>query len=103
MAPLTESGRFKHLLAQFRYDFADSTVNRDLLQRIAGGFDLVVEVRHKSWEDPVALGFLEGLNVGVCNLDYPTSTNSFNLQECKVGPGVQGWASGLSVLTWAQY
>jgi uncharacterized protein YecE (DUF72 family) len=44
-----------------------------------------VEVRHKSWEKPEALDFLQGLGVTVCNLDYPTSRQSFNLQQCVVG------------------
>ncbi len=83
LAPLQEAGRLKHLLAQFRYDVADTPGTRDLLQRIAGSlgdtFDLVVEMRHRSWEDPGALDFLKGLGMGVCSLDYPTSSNSFNV------------------------
>jgi uncharacterized protein YecE (DUF72 family) len=59
--PFLEAGKLKHLLAQFRYDFADSP------------------------EKPEALGFLEGLGVAVCNLDYPVSRQSFNLQHCTVG------------------
>ena len=40
-------------------------------------FSLVVELRRTPWE---ALDFLEQLGVTVCNLDYPTSRQSFNLQ-----------------------
>jgi len=88
-APLLEAGRLKHLLAQFRYDFVDSAQARERLSRIAGHFaetfSLVVEVRHKSWEAPEALSFLEGLGVSVCNLDYPMAKDSFSLAQCTIG------------------
>ncbi|MHC4617071.1 MAG: DUF72 domain-containing protein [Planctomycetota bacterium] len=87
--PFLEAGKLKHLLVQFRYDFADSVGNRQHLSRIvgdfSGAFNLVVEVRHKSWQRPEALDFLEKLGVTVCNLDYPVSSNSFNMQHCTVG------------------
>ncbi len=88
-APLLEAGRLRDLLAQFRYDFLDSPDTRRHLTNIVAQFKdvfhLVVELRHKSWEAPDALGFLGGLGVTVANLDYPTSTQSFNLQRCTVG------------------
>ncbi len=87
--PFLEAGRLKHLLAQFRYDFDDTSRNRRHLTKIAenfsGAFNLVVEVRHKLWQMPDALQFLEGLGVSVCNLDYPTTWNSFDMQHCTVG------------------
>ena len=87
--PMLQADKLKHLLVQFRYDFADSAETRQHLSRIAenfsDAFDLVVEVRHKSWEEPDALEFLEELGVAVCNLDYPTTWNSFNMQQCTVG------------------
>jgi uncharacterized protein YecE (DUF72 family) len=88
-APLLEAEKLKHLLIQFRYDFADFKANRDHLSRIVKGFsdafNLVVEVRHKSWQSPDALDFLEQLGVTVCNLDYPTGSKSFDMQLCTVG------------------
>jgi len=39
----------------------------------------------KSWENPDALNFLQDLGVTVCNLDYPITWNSFNMQHCTVG------------------
>ncbi|MCF7975360.1 MAG: DUF72 domain-containing protein [Phycisphaerae bacterium] len=87
--PLIQAKRLKHLLAQFKYDFSDTPASRKQLQTIhalfSEAFDLVVEVRHKSWENPEALEFLNGLGVGVCNLDYPTTSNSFDLPHCTVG------------------
>ena len=87
--PFIEAGKLKHLLAQFRYDFADSEDNRRQLRRIvenfSDAFHLAVEVRHKSWQEKEALMFFDELGVSVCNLDYPTTWNSFNLQHCTVG------------------
>jgi len=88
-APFLEAKKLRHLLVQFKYDFADSERTRQHLANIVGhfkeAFSLVVELRHKSWEAPGALDFLGQLGVTVCNLDYPTSRQSFNLQHCTVG------------------
>ena len=87
--PMLEAGKLKHLLVQFRYDFSDSAQSREHLANIvrnfSDSFDLVVELRHKSWEGPDVLNFLQDLGVTVCNLDYPISWNSFNMQHCTVG------------------
>lgn len=87
--PFLEAKKLRHLLVQFRYDFADSERTRQHLANIVGhfkeAFSLVVELRHKSWEGQGALDFLGQLGVTVCNLDYPTSRQSFNLQHCTVG------------------
>jgi uncharacterized protein YecE (DUF72 family) len=84
-----EAGKLKNLLAQFRYDFADSPNSRrhltSIVENFRGAFELAVEVRHKSWQEKEALEFLQELGVSVCNLDYPTTYNSFNLQHCTVG------------------
>ena len=87
--PFLEAGKLKCLLAQFRYDFADTAASREHLGKIVrhfqDAFRIVVEVRHKSWEKPESLGFLQDLGVSVANLDYPVSRQSFNLQHCTVG------------------
>ena len=88
-APMLEAGKLRSILAQFRYDFDDTNLNRRHLSKITeafgDSFDITVEVRHKSWQLPDALKFLDGLGVAVCNLDYPTTYNSFDLQHCTVG------------------
>lgn len=87
--PFLEARKLKHLLVQFRYDFAAGEPARRHLTNIVSqfndAFDLVVELRHVSWESQGALDFLGGLGVTVCNLDYPTSRQSFDLQHCTVG------------------
>lgn len=87
--PFLDAGKLKHLLIQFRYDFADTNLNRQhlskLIEAFSGDFSLAVEVRHKSWQMPDVLEFLRALGVSVCNLDYPTTWNSFDMQQCTVG------------------
>jgi uncharacterized protein YecE (DUF72 family) len=87
--PFLEAGKLKHLLVQFRYDYDDTNRNRqhlaEIVKNFSDSFDLAVEVRHKSWQMPDALNFLEGLGVAVCNLDYPTTWNSFDMQQCTIG------------------
>jgi uncharacterized protein YecE (DUF72 family) len=87
--PMLDVGKLKHLLVQFRYDFADCRDSREHLAKITecfcDTFNLAVEVRHKSWQEEEALKFLGELGVSVCNLDYPTASNSFDMQYCTVG------------------
>ena len=102
--PLLSAGRLKVLLVQFRYDFDDLPRNRQHLSEIvnifSGTFKLTVEVRHKSWEKPDALEFLDQLGVTVCNLDYPVGRNSFDLQQCTIGKTGYLRMHGRNTATW---
>ncbi len=103
-APLLEAGRLKQLLVQFKYDYADTKANREHLKKIAEAFrddfSIVVEVRHRSWQEEKGLEFLEALGVTVCNLDYPTTTNSFDLQKCTIGKNGYFRMHGRNFDTW---
>jgi uncharacterized protein YecE (DUF72 family) len=87
--PMLEENKLRHLRGQFRCDFDDCADNRQLLSQIvkhfSDAFDLAIEVRHKSWQQKEGLKFLDALGVSVCNLDYPTTYNSFDMQHCTVG------------------
>jgi len=87
--PLLSAGKLKQLLVQFKYDYCDNKANRrhlsEIVKNFSDEFKLTVEVRHKSWEKKDALDFLSGLGVTVCNLDYPTGRNSFDMQQCTIG------------------
>lgn len=87
--PMLESGKLRHLLMQFRYDFADSPEKRQYLKQLISQFNksfaIVLEVRHKSWQQTDALDFLGQLGVTVANLDYPVGKDSFDLPLCTVG------------------
>jgi len=102
--PFLEAGKLKHLLVQFRYDFADNAANRRHLSKIvdnfSDAFNLTVEVRHKSWQMPDALNFLQQLGVAICNLDYPTGWNSFDMQHCTVGTNGYFRMHGRNVEKW---
>lgn len=88
-APISEAGKLRHLLAQFKYDFANSPENLKYLRDIQSSFadlaDIVLELRHNSWQSPSTLARLDSMGVAVANLDYPTGRDSFNLRECRVG------------------
>ncbi len=102
--PFLEAGKLRHLLIQFRYDFDDTNRNRhhltEIIRSFSEAFSLAVEVRHKSWQMPNALEFLEGLGVSVCNLDYPTTWNSFDMQQCTVGRNGYFRMHGRNVEKW---
>ena len=87
--PLLEARRLRGLLAQFRYDFGDTPGNRRqlgwIVERFGEAFDLIVEVRHRDWQEAEGLAFLEGLGVSVANLDYPVGRGNFQMHQCRVG------------------
>lgn len=87
--PLAGCGRLRHLLAQFRYDFADTPETRAHLRQIHSGFgditNIAYELRHSSWQSPGALQYVGELGGTVANLDYPLAHNSFNVPVCTVG------------------
>jgi len=89
LEPLTQAGRLRHLLAQFRYDFADSPDTRRHLDAVADRFggigELTLELRNHSWQMPDALQYLGSLHVNVANLDYPAGHDGFTLRTCTVG------------------
>ena len=87
--PLIESAKLRHLLAQFRWDFEDTSAHREHLKLIRENFgslaNITLELRHRSWQGAAALDYLSGLDVTVANLDYPLASNSFSLSDCRVG------------------
>ncbi|OGV74161.1 MAG: hypothetical protein A3K19_21040 [Lentisphaerae bacterium RIFOXYB12_FULL_65_16] len=89
LRPLTDHHCLNGVLAQFRYDVQDNGEARGLLEWLRDEFatlaPLIVEVRHASWQAPPALQFLGSLGVTVANLDYPTSSDSFNPPVCAIG------------------
>jgi uncharacterized protein YecE (DUF72 family) len=102
--PAVRVGRLRHLLAQFRYDFADGAETRRHLERTTDAFggqtNLVLELRHNSWQAPGAMEFLGGLGVTVANLDYPTSKDSFNLRLCTIGRDAYLRMHGRNATAW---
>jgi len=89
LAPLREAGKLRHLLAQFRYDFADAPQTRAHLLAIRDSFgdvaNLTLELRHGSWQAPGALDYLRSLGVTVAALDYPEARDSFRMRRTGIG------------------
>ena len=101
---MLKEGRLRHLLAQFRYDFADTPKTRDHVRHIRDALgdltNLTLELRHNSWQAPSALHYLDSLGVSVANLDYPLARNSFNLRHCTVGKDAYFRLHGRNTKAW---
>ncbi len=102
--PLVESGRLRHLLAQFAHGFQDTPAARARLAAIRDGFgdlaNLAVEVRHGSWQAPAALAFLRDLGVTVAALDYPLARDSFRLEATGIGAHAYLRLHGRNAAAW---
>lgn len=88
LRPLLEAGRCRALLAQFPASFEDTSEHAARIAWLRDAFaaaPLIVEVRHRSWQTPAALAFLQSLDVSVANLDYPLVGEAFDLDSCRVG------------------
>jgi uncharacterized protein YecE (DUF72 family) len=62
------------LLAQFPISFKCTDENLayvEQLVRLFRSYPLVLEIRHASWNQPEVLGWLQELQVGLCNIDQP--------------------------------
>lgn len=87
--PLIDAGRLRYWLAQFRYDVRDTPAARTLMKRLTASLRdsarVVVEVRHRDWQQPEGLGFLRDLGVIPAHLDYPVGRDGFDADDCGVG------------------
>ena len=71
---IAAEGMLGALLAQFPISFKRTDENRDYVEQLAGRFrsyPLVLEIRHASWNEPDVLRWMEGLGIGLCNIDQP--------------------------------
>jgi uncharacterized protein YecE (DUF72 family) len=62
------------LLAQFPISFKCTDDNRTYVEQLVAlfrNYPLVLEIRHASWNEPEILGWLQSLQVGLCNIDQP--------------------------------
>jgi uncharacterized protein YecE (DUF72 family) len=72
--PLRRAGKLGAVLLQFPYSFHRTKENDARLSRILtrfGDFQLVVEVRHSSWNENEFYAMLAERGVGFCNIDQP--------------------------------
>src|SRR5262249_34676649 len=74
MEPLAAGGRLGALLAQFPISFKYTPANLDYAVRLRARFrdgPLVMEVRHRSWNDAAVFEVLAEAEIGLCNIDQP--------------------------------
>jgi len=79
---LVEAGRFAALLLQFPQSFHNTLDNRSWLFRLITTFNmypLVVEVRHKSWNQPEILEMFKSRDIAFANIDQPIVGKSLPL------------------------
>lgn len=74
LEPLTDAGRLGGLLIQFPYSFTNLPERRRYLMRLGKAFQshrLFVEVRHKSWNNPLMHNFFQENKLHLVNVDLP--------------------------------
>jgi uncharacterized protein YecE (DUF72 family) len=89
MAPLHDAGRLGAVLLQFPYRFHHTPENQAYLRRLAdafGGFPLMLEIRHRSWDRPEVYEVLRELGLGFCNIDQPQVSYSMGLTQVVTSP-----------------
>jgi uncharacterized protein YecE (DUF72 family) len=71
--PIVEKGMLGCLVAQFPYSFKGSGEGLEHIERInvSMGQPLVVEFRHRSWQNRNVYSFLEDKGIGYVNVDLP--------------------------------
>ena len=76
---LRSTGKLGALLLQFPWSFKNTDDERVYLAKLLENFKdypLVLEIRHSSWNNPQIYEWLEGLGVGICNVDQPLFAKS---------------------------
>jgi uncharacterized protein YecE (DUF72 family) len=71
---IAAEGMLGALLAQFPISFKRTAENRGYVEQLVRRFrsyPLVLEIRHASWNEPDVLRWMEGLGIGLCNIDQP--------------------------------
>lgn len=74
LQPLTDTGKFGCVLAQFPFSFHATQENRDYMRRLRDGLgDLtaVVEFRNEGWLTDATFDLLRELKLGFCCVDEP--------------------------------
>jgi len=87
LEPARAEGRLAAVLAQFPHSFRWSEAAREHLERVLQAFHdlpLVVEVRHRSWEDEAAVALLRAAGAALANVDQPPVDGSILAPAARV-------------------
>jgi uncharacterized protein YecE (DUF72 family) len=101
--PIFERGLGGALLAQFPHSFHFTRENAEYLEALVsriGGIPLVVEVRHKSWDNPEAFSLLRNIDAGICSIDQPMFRGSLGPVEEVTGEVAYIRLHGRNYKTW---
>ena len=82
--PILESESLGAVLIQYPWSFKNTDDSRRQLAGLLDSFSnfpLVVEFRHRSWNEPAVYDFLHQRDVGICNIDQPVIGNSIPPQS----------------------
>jgi uncharacterized protein YecE (DUF72 family) len=88
-APLVAAGKLAAVLLQFPFSFHRTPENVDRLKNLLDRFQdyqLVVEIRHSSWNDAELYALLAERQVGFCNIDQPVIGRSIRPSERVTAP-----------------
>jgi uncharacterized protein YecE (DUF72 family) len=81
---LASIGKLPVIVAQFPLSYRNTPLNREYLEQLAEQFreyQLVIEVRDESWDNPDTIRYLKGLKIGFCNIDWVPSKASLERTE----------------------
>tara|TARA_R110002126_G_scaffold6119_4_gene32206 strand:- start:1487 stop:2368 length:882 start_codon:yes stop_codon:yes gene_type:complete len=87
--PLVRREKLDGLLVQFPVTFQHGPVEVRRLGRIRSlfaDFDLILEVRHRSWFEPPALATLRGLHMSLAHIDLPDAWDHPPASHPPTGP-----------------
>ena len=79
LMPMAEAGKLSCVLAQFPWSFKRSPETEEWLGDLVRAFpefQLVIEVRHSSWNDPTFYQWLREVGAGTVNVDQPLFARS---------------------------
>lgn len=87
LEPAQAAGVLAAVLAQFPHSFKWGPAAREHLGWVTGALSdlpLVVEVRHRSWDEPDALAHLRASGAALCNVDQPPADASILAPSARV-------------------
>jgi uncharacterized protein YecE (DUF72 family) len=103
LEPLAAEEKLCGLVMQFPYGFTNDPERRHHLQKLSAGFasfPLLIELRHKCWNEPDALSFLKENNLHLINVDLPAIRRHMPLTETAWGGTAYFRLMGRNARTW---
>lgn len=103
LEPLAAEEKLSGLVMQFPYSFVHNPTHRAYLTKLSNAFSrfyLFIEIRHDSWNDPVALAFLRENNLHLINVDLPKIKKHMPLTDVAWGDAAYFRLMGRNAKDW---